>query len=321
MTDGRSSAAPRKRRVIFIAQQKWAIGYVHDCVAARLRPLGYEFGSYNPLHFDLGDFLTDVARSDVVITTANLNRDIQTILTSDAQKRKILVLGHGSSEFSGVESEYSEHITYAVTSDVAAPFCKRPVLLMPNGVELEHFERRVRDGHVRTLGWCGSRYGPKRMGWSHDIAHATQLPVTIAMSLPRDELKKWYHGVDVLLINSGAESHIETGPLPAFEAIASGCVVVGTSVGNFRLVPGPKYATVAEAATIINELKQNPDAVRRLADEQYACVRAHWCYEVLVDRWREAIDRVAERGATVPETKKADEPVATATGDAPSSGE
>jgi glycosyltransferase involved in cell wall biosynthesis len=89
-----------------------------------------------------------------------------------------------------------------------------------------------------------------------------------------------------LLITSGPEPYIETGPLPPFEAIASGIPVIGTNVGNFRKIPGPKFTTTDEAAAIIRVLKSDPAQVRSLAEEQYNWVVENWTYKTLASSWK-----------------------------------
>ena len=71
----------------------------------------------------------------------------------------------------------------------------------------------------------------------------------------------WYKTIDVLLVTAG--------PLPPFEAILSGVLVIGTAVGNFQLLPGPKFSKIEEVAVLLKDLKKLPDRVKALAKEQY----------------------------------------------------
>lgn len=162
-----------------------------------------------------------------------------------------------------------------------------------NGVELANFDYIKRNGQLKKVGWCSSKnMDYKRSNWCYEICEKTELPLFIESHLTYDELKKWYSTIDILLINSGPNYYQETGPLPAFEAIASGVLVIGTSVGNFADVPGPKYTSIEEAINIIQELKNNPDKVRQISEEQYKCVQKKWSYQFLSKQWKYMFDKV-----------------------------
>ena len=103
-----------------------------------------------------------------------------------------------------------------------------------------------------------------------------------------DEVREWYHTVDLLLVTST----LETGPLPAFEAIVSGIPVIGTSVGNFANIPGPKFTSIEEGIKMVNDLKSNPEKMIELAKEQYDYVMKNYTYVSFADKWREAIQYV-----------------------------
>jgi len=161
-------------------------------------------------------------------------------------------------------------------------------------VDPSKFDYKVRSGVITSLGWCGSTVSTKRLDWSHKIAEKTDLPVNIAHSLSIEDIRKWYHTIDLLIMTAGPEVHVETGPLPPFEAIASGIPVIGTSVGNFRLLPGPKFSTIEEAVTIIQDLKKNPAAMIQLAKDQYEAVLANWTYREIAPKWREMFEKALQ---------------------------
>lgn len=66
----------------------------------------------------------------------------------------------------------------------------------------------------------------------------------------------------------------------------SGIPAIGTPVGNFRDVPGPKFTTVDEAVKLVNELREDPDRMKALALEQYNYVMKNYTFEVLADSWK-----------------------------------
>jgi glycosyltransferase involved in cell wall biosynthesis len=96
--------------------------------------------------------------------------------------------------------------------------------------------------------------------------------------------------VDILLVlSSGPEESVETGPLSAFEAIACGIPVVGTAVGDFRHIPGPKFSTVEEGIALLEQLKRDPERVRDIAKQQYEALMSRWSYDVTAKLWEEAL--------------------------------
>jgi cell shape-determining protein MreC len=63
-------------------------------------------------------------------------------------------------------------------------------------------------------------------------------------------------------------------------------VVIGTSVGNFSRIPGPKFSTVEEGIVILNDLKSNPEKMKQIAKEQYDCLLDLWTYEKNASQWK-----------------------------------
>lgn len=204
--------------------------------------------------------------------------------------KKTLFISHGFPEHTPVK-HYPTNYMYGMTSDsVIGLYPKNlPVLYTPNGVDPDNFIYRERSGEIKTLGWVGASYQPyKHLDWGKEIADRTGLPLEIGEHISFEEMKNYYQKIDVLLITAIPEHWRETGPLPAFEAIVSGVLVIGSAVGNFRKIPGPKYSTNEEGIQIINELKKNPEKVKQLAKEQYECVMNNWTYKVLAHYWRTA---------------------------------
>jgi hypothetical protein len=282
------------KRIVVIADISWAIGRIHKDIEAELKG-EYEFKYHDSAEFCMDVFRKDFTESDICLTTLNVHKSIIELFKTPAEQSKLVIVCHGHSEI--VKSIiWSEHITYGAVSDVLKSFFPLFTHIVPNGVNASLFTRKPCFGHVDTLGWCGaSRTPAKRVDWSYKIARGACLPVSIASSLPFDALKRWYHSIDIMIVTSGPESYVETGPLPPFEAIASGVVVIGTPVGNFRHVPGPKFNTIEEATIILNKLKANPDEVKRLAEEQYTWVMENWTYKTLVGAWRTMFETAIQK--------------------------
>lgn len=204
---------------------------------------------------------------------------------------KCIFLSHGFVEHNNAVYDPSLH--YGVTSqtimklfpDTIQPF------LMSNGVDPDHFRYEPKDGVLKTLGWCGSDVvWWKQVNWAQDISKLTNIPLSVASTLSFDDVKEWYHSIDLLLITAVPVPEQETGPLPAFEAIVSGIPVIGTPVGNFNDVPGPKFTTIDEALEIIRKLRKDPEQMKSLAKLQYDYVMEHYTYKTLVHQWRHAIE-------------------------------
>jgi glycosyltransferase involved in cell wall biosynthesis len=192
----------------------------------------------------------------------------------------------------------TDDLVYGVTSDSIRSLFPlgRRVFLMPNGVEPSHFKYTERDGRIRTLGWCGAPHvWFKQTGWAHEISKKTNIPLSIGEGMTFEQIADWYGTVDILVITSIPNGSSETGPLPAFEAIVSGVLVIGTPVGNFKQIPGPKFHSIDEAVSLIEELRNDPKRVNELAREQYESVMEHHTYSSFAYRWQDALEYVASR--------------------------
>ena len=216
-----------------------------------------------------------------------------------------MFIAHGFEEF---HVNMNPITTYAITSKSIAHLFPSNIapLFTPNCVELDNFTRKEHSGNISRIGWCGApRVWFKQFHWAKEIAKKinTELHVSCKTpfedpadwtAMPFNDLVKWYTTLDILLITSVPNKESETGPLPAFEAIASGVVVIGTPVGNFAELPGPKFSTVEQAISILNDLKTNPEKVKQIADDQYRCIVEKWNYRVISHHWRNAFHKVIE---------------------------
>jgi len=277
------------KKIVVYCDTQWAIGRIYKDVEKYLLN-EFEFTYYDWADYNPNYIIEIMDNFDICITNlVNIGHFIN--LTSN-QLKKMIFACHGYPEFENLKNfEFPKEPSYAITS-------KSIISLFPeniqhvlyhtyNGVELSNFNYIKRSGKLEKMGWCGSpRLECKRSNWCITISGKTKLDLMFATSLSYEELKKWYNKIDVLLINSGPEYWRETGPLPAFEAIASGVLVIGTKVGNFAEIPGPKYETVEEAVAILLDLKKNQDKVIEIMNEQYACIQNNWIYEILANQWR-----------------------------------
>lgn len=275
------------KKVVVIADVYHTVGQVYRNVATQLSD-EYEFAFYDQSSFILEEVTNALSACDICLTTPNIQDAVIDIfhLSSPRDQRKLVSVCHNFLEHNPTKNT-SADVNYGVLSDVFAPLFSAHVHVVSNGVNSSAFERKRISGEVNLLGWCGAMQSPhERSDWVFEIARQTKLPVSIADGLMTEHRSEWYHVIDILLITSGPEPHCEAGPLGSFEAILSGTVVIGTNVGNFRHVPGPKFTTIEEAVQIIRDLKSDPESVKRLAEEQFNFVAEHYTYEALAASWK-----------------------------------
>jgi glycosyltransferase involved in cell wall biosynthesis len=277
--------------IVVLADTGWSIGLVHRGVEKYLPEHTFIF--YNQgLSLMFEKFMIDIYRADIIMTTLNNYIYINSLCNTPELRKKIAIVCHGISEIKMIQEhhqfkgEFSTDFTYSVTSDVLVPFHPRKVYITPNGIDHTLFTPIKHSGKIENLGWAAASFiGFKRVDWSYKIADLTGLPLTIASRMPFDNLVKLYKTFDVLIVTSGPHESDETGPLPPFEAIASGILAIGTPVGNFSHVPGPKFNTIEEAVKIINELKNDPERVLSIIKEQYEFVMENYTYNKLALKW------------------------------------
>ena len=284
------------KKIVIIIDLGWSVHRVFQDIEAYLKE-EYTCTYYNAKAFYLDKFIMDVTNADICFTTLNLYGDMFHFIKASANLTKFVFICHGYTEINKTIT-YSSLPTYSVTSDVLLPFAPSNTYLTPNGVNPTYFRKKECTGAIQNLGYCGSLWNVKRIDWSYKIAQKVHLPISLAISIPFEQMNAWYHSIDLLLVTSGPEPYVETGPLPPFEAICAGIPVIGTAVGNFRHVPGPKFSSMEEAVKIIEDLKKNPEIVKQLAKEQYEYIMTHFTYNVLVDSWKQMINNVIYKNKT-----------------------
>jgi len=299
------------RLVTVIAELGWAIGNIHKAIEKALGS-EYRFRYFNSANFIADELRNAIYECDIVLTTLNLHTSLFDFLGGGEVCKKIALICHGYPELFAIESGASNLFNYGATSPVIIPQLKskisNTIYITPNGVEPADFTYVERSGSIKTIGWCGCPdVGSKRYDWGIKIAQKSNLPISLAMSLSSNDIKKWYHKIDILIVTSGPEITKETGPLPPFEAIVSGVLIIGTIVGNFSYVPGPKFETIEEAVDIINRLKSDPDEVKRLAKEQYDWVMNNWTYDILKKHWIQMFDDIIIRTQGTTQTDDVDD--------------
>jgi hypothetical protein len=287
-------------KVLVFADSTWSVGRVHRDVERYLIDINFTYLHWR--QFEWIDLIQNFNECDVCltnITTVKFLRDLNTPL--DLNKCLFVSHGYPDNEATNIE-DITDQLVYGITSEsIRSLFpANRTIFLMPNGVEPSHFNYTERSGSICTLGWCGSQQvQSKQPEWAHEISNKTSTPLFFASDLSFSEVCNWYSMIDVLLITAIPNNSSETGPLPAFEAIVSGVLVIGTPVGNFKNVPGPKFNSVEEAVTIIEDLKSNPARVKELAREQYEYVMEHCTYSSFAWKWQEALEYVNLRSKRI----------------------
>lgn len=230
---------------------------------------------------------------DVMLTNLETIRVVKDCFLNFVDPVKVLYISHGAIENDVVKGQYDSLSSYGMASDclqsLFPPNLK--LYLTPNGVDPSLFKHSVRSGILKTLGWGGCpNIASKRVEWAHEISKQTNLPLSIGYGMSFEQIAEWYHSVDLLIVTAGPDVYSETGPLPAFEAIVCGVPVIGTTVGNFAKVPGPKFFNVSDAVSMINYLKDNPRRMVEIAVEQRQYVMEHFTYEKLAPLWKRALE-------------------------------
>ena len=243
---------------------------------------------FHDWHYTDSEFYEKEKNADLVMTGMDGYYYLKNVFPFEHFKKYVFV-SHGYPEFT---DSLPSGLTYGMTSYVIRHFFPQncPVYLVKNGVNHTMFDYVERDGKINTIGWCGRSHFPsKRFSMAVELGVFTDISLSTIDGKQwksREEVKKWYKDIDALLVTSGPEDWSETGPLPAFEAIVSGVLVIGTKVGNFSFVPGPKFSTVEEGIQILIDLKQNPEKAKRIARQQYECVMELWTYEKNASQWK-----------------------------------
>ena len=256
----------------------------------------FEFRWLDWRNYTYDSFMEVFNWSDICVTNLVAINHMNTWYGLDL--RKFLLISHSADEHDWSNANgYDPRPTYGLTSNCVRELYPPNMKLhrMSNGVDHNDFTYTPRSGSLNTIGWCGRRCLPsKQVEWAEDISKRTGIPLdnldaSLSETRPKDFMRGWYQNIDLLIVTAIPVWNSETGPLPTFEAIVSGIPAIGTPVGNFRDVPGPKFTTVDEAVTLVNELRQTPDRMKALALEQYNYVMAHYTYEVIAKSWRVGI--------------------------------
>ena len=274
-------------KVFIFSDTHWALGRIHRDV---MKQLHHDVRYTDWANFSWNEFIDNYNWCDKCITNLVAYK---ALIPSFPQLDflKCIFVSHGAVEHEGIE--YDLKLKYGMVSDCLKDVYPSTItpFLMPNGVDPENFTYAQRSGSLSKLGWCGAPHvTSKQVHWARDISMYTDIPLSLATNLTYDQVRDWYQTIDILLITAIPIPYKETGPLPAFEAIVSGVPVIGTPVGNFRHIPGPKFTTVEEAVHLIGFYKQNPEELRKIAKLQYDYVLKHFTYKTLAEKWQYALE-------------------------------
>jgi hypothetical protein len=288
-------------KIIVYGDVGWSVGNVHKNISNYLKD-DFEF-LFLEWRYHTVEYIVSIMNDfDIILANyVSLKHFLNFKSSPNFTLKKFIFIIHGYPDLIGYEcnnlvsiENFPSEAMYAITSmSISCLFPKDVKLqLTSNGVNLNDFEYKTSDTDdnktLTKIGWCGEpSVVSKRSNMAIQIAVKSEMLITFAVKLSIDDLKKWYHEIDILIVTSGPNEWNETGPLPAFEAIASGTLVIGTRVGNFNSIPGPKFDTIDEAATIINELKTNTEMQQQIRKEQYEYVKTNLSYDVLNLQWKQ----------------------------------
>jgi len=274
-------------KVFIFSDTHWALGRIHRDV---MKQLPYDVRYLDWGFYSWDEFITNYNWCDKCITNLVAYKSLKPSFPF-LDFKKCIFVSHGAVEHDGIV--YDPSLKYGMVSNCLKDFFPSTItpFLMKNGVDPDSFEYCPKDGNIKTLGWCGAPHvQSKQINWAKEISENIGIQLSIASNLSYDEVKQWYSTIDLLLITAVPLPYKETGPLPAFEAVVSGVPVIGTPVGNFQDIPGPKFTSVEEAITIIQFYMKNPEELRSLAKIQYAYVMEHYTYKTLAKQWQHALE-------------------------------
>lgn len=274
-------------KVFIFSDTHWALGRIHRDV---MKQLPHEVRYTDWASYSWQEFMDNYNWCDKCITNLVAYKGLKPSFPN-LDFAKCIFVSHGAVEHEGIE--YDPKLKYGMVSDCLKDVYPSSItpFLMPNGVDPDNFIYTQRNGTLTKLGWCGAPHiTSKQVHWAHDISTYSGIPLTLATNLSYDQVRDWYQTIDVLLITAIPIAYKETGPLPAFEAIVSGVPVLGTPVGNFRHIPGPRFTTVEEAVHLIGFYKQKPEELRKIAKLQYDYVLKHFTYKTLAEKWQHALE-------------------------------
>lgn len=274
-------------KLFIFAEKKWALGRIYKDFTKYLN-YDVRYVSWEEYSFD--EFIENYNWCDKCLTNLcayNLIKDTFSFF----DLKKCIFVSHGFTEHEVIT--YDKDLKYGMTSDSLKPLFPEYItpFLMPNGVDPDNFNYVPKDGNINTIGWCGAfRIWWKQVNWAEEISKSVGIDLKVCFGMNYEEVKNWYNTIDLLLVTAVPEPHFESGPLPPFEAIVSGVPVLGTPVGNFRYVPGPKFKTIEEGIELVKYYKENPTKLAELAKEQYEYVMNNYTYKTLSKYWKDALE-------------------------------
>lgn len=113
---------------------------------------------------------------------------------------------------------------------------RRNVLRLGDCVDTSRFRgKRFRSASKPAVGWCGN---PKALEWMgfvdlkglsivESLRAVSEVTLKVAFGLPPWQMPRWYRSIDIYV----CASRLEGTPLPVLEAMATGNLVISTSVG------------------------------------------------------------------------------------------
>jgi glycosyltransferase involved in cell wall biosynthesis len=274
-------------KVFIFSDTHWALGRIHRDV---MKQLDHEVRYTDWASYTSNEVVHNYNWCDKCITNLVAFNAVKSLFPN-LDLKKCIFVSHGAVEHEGVNFDPS--MKYGMVSDCLASLFPNWVtpFLMPNGVDPENFNYIPRDGSIKKLGWCGAQHvSSKQPEWATEISRRTNISLDFASYLSYDQVRNWYNTIDILLITAVPIAHKETGPLPAFEAVVSGVPVIGTPVGNFRHIPGPKFVTIEEAVGLLTYFKDHPQELVELAKVQYDYVMKNFTYKTLAKQWQHALE-------------------------------
>jgi len=169
---------------------------------------------------------------------------------------------------------------------ILAKYSRSPIFYTPASARLSRFKKVFhKRPTIQTIGFVGSTTpnSVKNYELFQEICTKSNCqPLVAFKDYTYETMHKFYQSIDLFLCTSTSEG----GPLPIFEAIASGIPVFTTPVGLTKeLNTIPKFTTADQCVDLIHHYTQTTTHLLNLIDSQYKEFQNSFSMEAFLPYW------------------------------------
>ena len=164
---------------------------------------------------------------------------------------------------------------------------ERSIPYTPYGVQMSKYKRLPLPSCIRKIGIVGDlSFGEiykQNKGYPllEEIANLGNFEI-VYLYYPERTYQEIYEPCDLYICCSKQDG----GPLPVFEAIASGRPAISTQVGNVQHIEHLfLYKTAEEAVSFIHSLNQDTHKLQTYFDHLYSDIQQHWDGDYLLEQF------------------------------------